>query len=91
MTDILNIILITILVIIILFLLRKIKLIKSRHQKKLAELYKDLSKLAEQKESFFEKLSLNSELEDAMTHARKRLNEEIFDLQMEVFRNIKQD
>jgi predicted Holliday junction resolvase-like endonuclease len=89
MIDIFYIILITILILIILFLLRKIRQIKTRHQKKLAQLYKNLSKITEQKEISFDKSSLNNELEDVMNNARKRLNEEIFDFQMEVFRNIK--
>lgn len=89
MIDIFYISLITILILIIIFSLEKIKKIKTQHQKKLADLYKNLAKTTLQKDILLEKVSLDNELEYVMDNARKRLNDEIFDLQMDIFRNLK--
>ncbi|PZU87518.1 MAG: hypothetical protein DI529_07110 [Chryseobacterium sp.] len=80
---------IIILFVIISILEMRIERIKNEHKIKLAELYRKLSDITRKEKDSFQKLQLNQDLNHAITDAKKRLNEEIFDLQMEVFSNIK--
>ena len=88
MTQIIYISIITVLILIIVFLMRKIQSIKIQHRQKLALLYKKLSELTEREKSYQGKLKLEHHLNDKISDAKKQLNTEIFDLQMNLFKKI---
>ena len=76
---------------IILILIRKIYVIKKNHQRKLTELYQKFTFQNSQTKQDDQKLQLNQEFSTKIENAKLRLNEDIFDLQMDVFRKISEN
>lgn len=76
---------------IILILIRKIYALKKNHQRKLAELYQKLALLNSVTKQDELKLQLNQDFSTKIENAKLRLNEDIFDLQMDVFRKISEN
>ncbi|WP_133943409.1 hypothetical protein [Epilithonimonas xixisoli] len=76
---------------IISILIRKIYAIKKNHQRKLTELYQKLALLNSVTKQDELKLQLNQDFSTKIENAKLRLNEDIFDLQMDVFRKISEN
>lgn len=79
---------ITVLLLIIFVLIRRIRHIKKHHRKRLADLYKTLSQLTENKENTLQKIQLDKNINTVIKDAKRKLNADIFDLQIDVFRKI---
>ena len=88
MTDFFYISVIIILGFIIYILIKRIRTIKKQHTVKLAELYRTLSKLTDKTENSYQKVQMDNNINKVISDAKIRLNEDIFDLQMDVFRKI---
>ena len=88
MTQTIYISIIILLITIILSLLGKIREIRKEHHLKLANLYNTLSELEHKEKKNNGKMTLENNLNETISEARKQLNTDIFDLQMSLFKKI---
>lgn len=76
---------------IIFILIRKINAIKKMHEQRLFELNLKLKQLVSDNEKDQQKMKLDNNFSKVLSSANLHLSEEIFDLQMNVFRKIKEN